>query len=243
MTLRRKLLVLLALVAATPVALAGWLSYRSSEAALRAAVNALHQRSAQAEAERAEAYVGAAAEELVSATAWMDPTPLTPGQTQELLTRVFLGRQAFCVAALFSADGQVQAAVYVDDPRAFQSREPQFLAHPVVSPAEAEDFFRRVSGLLAAPGLDEAGYRISAPYRASGRWRVAVVVGPKSSQGRALAAELDLQPLSTRLAAEYALPARAALWDASGEAVASSTEEGSQAARPPLSSGVAGLAE
>lgn len=220
MTLRRKLLLLLLIAAAVPVVIAGVLSYRTSEAALSDLVEALHTRSAQAEAEFAHAHVTSVAEELALALTYEDPARLSPSETQEFLTRAFLRRERISVAALLDPAGIVHATVFVDDPEAFARQEPQFARHDTVVAEEAQDAYRHAAAALqtAKPGQR---FVISAPYRTSVRDRAAVAIGVPAPAGRSLSlvAELMLDELGDHLS-RYEGGTRAFLLDQRGTVVA-----------------------
>lgn len=200
MSIRQRLLLFLILVAAIPVAIAGVLSYGTAERALSTAVEALHTRSAQAEAEYAGAYVLSFGEELALALAYEDPSALSPADVQEFLTRLYLRRDRISTAALLLPTGNVQDAVFVDDPEAFARQEPQFRLHDTVTAEEAQDFYERAAALLQGP-TDARRFAVSAPYRTRHRGRpaIAVVAHAPPGQQLSLAAELMLDELAVHL--------------------------------------------
>ncbi|HLL52188.1 MAG TPA: HAMP domain-containing protein, partial [Myxococcaceae bacterium] len=218
MTLRRKLLVFVLLAAAVPVVVSGLLSYKASEVALSNAVTELHKRSAEAEAEYASSYVQSLGIELSAAIQYEDPASLTAPQQQEFLNRVFLRRNRIALAALLELPSKVKATVFVDDPVAFAREEPQFKLHDTVAAEEVEQFLARSAGLLqkVKPGQP---YAISEPYLTAVRRTPAVVVVAPAPYNRtlALAAELGLADLSSRLQANYGNGTRAFFLDRGGK--------------------------
>lgn len=222
MTLRRKLLLLLVIAAAAPVVIAGVLSYRTSERALSDVVEALHTRSAEAEAEFAHAHVTSVAEELTLALTYEDPARLSPAETQEFLTRAFLRRERISVAALLDPLHRVQATVFVDDPEAFARQEPQFRRHDTVTAQEAQEAYRH--GVAALTQLRPGQrFAVSAPYRTTVRGRPAVAIAVPAPAGRTLSlvAELVLDELTAHVS-RYEQGTRAFLLDAAGAVVVES---------------------
>ncbi|MDQ3262441.1 MAG: ATP-binding protein [Myxococcota bacterium] len=232
MTIRRKLLLLLLFAAAAPVTIAGVLSYRTSERALSDAVEALHTRSAQAEAEYTQGYLDSLGDELALTLASEDPSALSAAATQDFLTRAFLRRDRMSVAALLDAGGNVQATVFVDDPEAFARQEPRFKRHETVSAEEAATFYARAAQVLASANGSRR-YLLSEPYFTGPRQSaaIAVVVAAPAGGGLGLAAELRLDDLRQHLSL-YDRGTRAFLLDRHGRVIVDGSSEGTAAPHP-----------
>jgi signal transduction histidine kinase len=202
MTIRYKLLLLLVLTAAIPSAMTGVLAYRGAEVALENAVTEQHVRTALAEAEFTANYFRSQGQLLSSALLHTEPSRLTPAETQEYLTHLYLRGDRIRLVGLFDAQGEMSASVFVDDPERFARRGPQYRQHDAVSLQEVEDFQRRARELLTRAPRDRP-YLFSEPYRTVTRQRPAVLVaglGP-SAQGPSLVVELSLEELSRHIAA------------------------------------------
>jgi signal transduction histidine kinase len=202
MTIRHKLLLLLVLTAVIPAAVTGVLAYRGAEVALEHAVTEQHVRTALAEAEFTASYVRSLGQGLSGALVHTEPSRLTPSETQEYLTRLYLRSDRIRLVGLFDAQGQMSASVFVDDAERFARQGPQYRQHDVISPQEAEDFQRRARELLTRAPRDRP-YLFSEPYLTVTRQRPTLLVAglAPSAQGASLVAELSLEELSRRIAA------------------------------------------
>jgi signal transduction histidine kinase len=204
MTIRRKLLLLLLAVAAVPVMVAGVLTYRGADDAMRQMVKDLHARSARAEAEHARSYVEAFGRDLAGALRYSDPGKMSDGERHEFVVSVFLRHDRIAIAALLGPDGKVEDTEFVDHPESYARRDPQYRFHDTVAAEEAQEFYRRAREVMAAPP-DGRSFAVSEPYVTGKRRRVAVAVVASAVarasplQQLSLAAELTLTELSDRL--------------------------------------------